>query len=81
MTFITTIHGLELYLYCYYGKRTTDDYAAFGHRLYETNWMIFPNNLQKILVLMIAHAQKPVHFHGYHFVYLNLDLFVKVSPI
>lgn len=78
MLFASAFGVLKLYIYCYYGKCATDNYAAFAHCLYEMNWMILPIDLQKSLILLIAHAQKPISYHGYNIVDLNLNTFTRV---
>lgn len=79
MFFSTVFCMLNLFLYCYYGKCTTDSYAAFADCSYQSNWMDLLIDLQKYFILMIAHAQMPLHYHGYGMVNLNLESFCKVS--
>lgn len=79
MACATTFPAFTLFLYCYYGERSTENYAAFGDCLYESNWMNLPKDLQKDFVLMIAHAQKELYYHGNKVVNLNLELFLKVK--
>lgn len=47
LIFATSVDAMKLFLYCYYGKCVTECYAAFADCLYESKWMILPNNLQK----------------------------------
>lgn len=68
----------ELYAYCYIGKHSSDYYLAFGDCLYESNWMSLPNDMQKTFILMIAHSQIPIYYHGYGVVILDLNLFTRV---
>lgn len=79
MIFCILISGCNLFLYCYYGKHATDSYAAFSDCLFECNWMMLPVDLQKCFLPMIRSAQKPLSFHGYNMVNLNLNLFGQVT--
>lgn len=80
MIFGVLISASNLFLYCFYGKHTTDSYIAFADCLFESNWLNLPNDLQKYFVPMIAHAQKPLFYHGY-IVDLNLKTLSKVRII
>lgn len=71
--------GLILYLYCYYGKLASDFFTLFDACLYESNWMVLTNDLQKTFILMIAYGQRRIFYHGYGFVELNLETFLKVK--
>lgn len=72
---------LNLFLYCYFGKRSTDYYTSFADHLYDSNWIVLPADLQNMYVLIIAHAQKPLLYHGCGIAYLNLEIFGKVCWI
>ncbi|XP_031633852.1 putative odorant receptor 92a [Contarinia nasturtii] len=67
-----------LFLYCYYGKRTNVYYSQMGQSLFESNWYLLPNELQKFYILMIANVQVPISYHGLNVVDLNLERFTKV---
>lgn len=69
----------NLYIYCYCGISSTDSYASYADRLYESNWMALPIDLQRPFALMIVHGQKKLSYHGCNIVDLNLELFTKVS--
>lgn len=79
MIFITCANGMTLFLYCYYGKCANEYSAAFADILYESNWILLSNDLQKTFILMIAHAQKPLSYHGFNIIDLNLETFRKVN--
>lgn len=77
---VALAYGLPLlYAYCYVGKHSTDCYLAFADYLYQSNWMILPVELRRTFIFMIAHAQRPVYYHGYHVAILNFELFAKVN--
>lgn len=71
--------GSNLFLYCYYGKLSTDSYLAFNQSVYESNWYLLPTKIQKSIVHIIGNAQSPVFYHGSHIVNLNLETFLAVS--
>lgn len=79
LMFSIAISGSNLFLYCYYGKLSTDYYGGFAGCLYESNWMLLPVDLQKSFISMIVYARKPLSYHGYNFIDLNLDTFTMVS--
>lgn len=69
----------NLFLYCYFGERTTQNYLSFGHLLYESKWSRFPLQIQKSMVKMIAVGQRPLYYHGLGLAYLNLYTFGRVN--
>lgn len=82
-TFVLTMFsvlnsGLNLFLYCYFGQRSTDHYAAFADCAYESDWMSLPINLKKPIIMMIVYARKPLCYHGYGIVTLDSMTFLKV---
>lgn len=78
--FTTVILGMSnLFLYCFFGKLATDSYAGMAQCMYETNWQDAPAELQKYLILMIANMQKPLQFHGFNVVLIDLNTFTNVS--
>lgn len=68
-------------LYCYLGKLATESYAKMADCVYDSNWYKMPLNLQKYLVLMIANAQAPLHYHGFKIAVLSLETLTKVGKI
>lgn len=79
--FYAFLYGLaQLYAYCYVGKYSTDNFLAFADCLYESNWMALPSTLRGSFPLMIAHAQRPLYYHGFHMIILDLKLFLTVWP-
>lgn len=73
------VSGANLFCYCFYGKRSSNDFGQMVHFLYESNWNEQPVKLQKFYKMMIANAQRPIFYHGMHIVHLNLETFLKVS--
>lgn len=79
MVFASSFGGLNLYFYCLYGKYATDSFQAFSDCLYETNWFVLPNDIQKNFILIIGQAQKRIYYHGHGVINLDLETFCKVS--
>lgn len=69
---------LSPFLFCYFGKVATESFEDMGDCLYECNWQVLPVHFQKHLILIIANMQRPIYFHGFGMVYLNLGTFTKV---
>lgn len=70
----------NLFIYCYFGRLTTDSFGEMSECLYyDLNWFKLPIKLQKYLVVIIANMQKPVYYHGFEFAILNLRTFIKVK--
>lgn len=68
-----------LFLYCYYGKLSTESYEKMADCIYEINWHELPVGLQKDIILMIQNAQRSLRYHGFGMIVLNMDSFCEVS--
>lgn len=68
-----------LFWYCYYGNSTTKSYLDFGDCVYNSNWSNFPHEYQKYYISMIGIAQRPLQYHGFGVVVLNLATYIQVS--
>lgn len=70
----------NLYIYCRFAKDATDSYLRYGDEAYKLNWVDIPDeDLKKTILLIIQNAQRPLNYHGYNFIYLNLETFYKVG--
>lgn len=79
MIFLTVMVSTSLlFWYCYFGKIATDSFEAMSDCLYESDWPSLPIELQKYFIIMIANAQRKVHYHGFGIVKLDLEAFTKV---
>lgn len=74
-----TVSCLNLFLYCHFGQRTTDEYAAIADNLFESDWFKSPVEIQKYFTMMISNAQRPLTYNGFSLVYLDLETFLKVN--
>lgn len=68
----------NLYLYCVFGKMTTESFEKISDAMYECNWQEFPVDFQKYLLFMITNAQRRLFYDGFGLVVLNLYTFCKV---
>lgn len=68
-----------VFLYCYVGSLTTDQFLRFGNIAYESEWFKMTVEQQKLIQLIIADAQRPLVFHGLQLINLNLEAFGKVN--
>lgn len=81
-TFIAVlVSGCNLFLYCFFGNRTSDNLLDLGDVFYDFKFYKFPGDLQKYLTLMIANTQEPVYYHGFNILNLNLVTFNAVRLI
>lgn len=75
---VITVAMSNLFFYCYFGKSATEAFLKFGDRLFESKWSKLPIELQKLFILAIAKAQRPLFYHGFNIIRLNLVTFTKV---
>lgn len=80
LTLLSTVLGSPgtVFLYCFIGSLSTDQFIDFGQRSYEFDWYKLPINLQTFVQLIIADAQRPQIYNGFNIIDLNLPAFVKV---
>ena len=72
------VSGANLYFYCYYGNRASNDYSQMAHILFESNWNEQSVEVQKFIKMMIANAQRPLFYHGLRIVHLDLQTYLKM---
>lgn len=68
-----------MYLYCYFGQVSSESFEQMADILFDTNWPDLSVPMQKYIVIMIANMQKPLHFHGFRMVNLDLKTFINVK--
>lgn len=69
-----------LFTYCYFGRIATDSYANMSDCVYfDMHWQKLLPKQQAHIVLMIRTLQKPIHYHGFGVVIMNLNTFTLVS--
>lgn len=67
-----------IFCYCYFGEKTSESFQLMSECLYECNWPDLPIKLKKHIVIMMLRGQKPIYYHGFKMVTLNLETFKKV---
>lgn len=77
--FCICISGCVLFLYCFLGERTTQNYLSFGELVYRSKWHRLPARLQKPIIMMIAVAQRPLYYNVFGIAHLNVSTFGKVN--
>lgn len=68
-----------LFLFCFFGRLSTEKYEQMSDCSYESKWNELPIELQKFYVIIIGVGQRPLFYHGYGMIYLNLQTFTRVS--
>lgn len=69
----------NLFLFCFFGKLATESFAEMADSLFESNWQSLPIHFQKYFIILIGNAQKPLVYHGFGIVALNLETFARVG--
>lgn len=65
-------------LYSFYGTLAIRSYEQMADRVYDIDWHDLPIELQKYFILIIQNVQKPIHYHGFGVVILNMETFCTV---
>lgn len=74
----TFVSASILFLFCYFGRLTTENYEEMANSLYDSNWHEISVQQQKSIFIMITNMQTPVQYHGFGIATLNLETFSKV---
>lgn len=75
-----TFGMVNLFIYCYFGKMTTENFAQMSDCVYfDMKWRELPVKLQTYIALMIQNMQKPVFYHGFDVAVMDLNTFLRVS--
>lgn len=69
---------LSVYVYCYFGKMSTDCFEQLVDCIYTANWLGQNSNSRKILILIMTNAQQPLYYHGFHIIIINMATFTQV---
>lgn len=73
--------ALSPFLFCFFGKMATDCYINMSDSLFQSNWYILPIELQKCFIVMIGFGQRPIYYHGFNVMILDLETFTAVSKV
>lgn len=69
----------QLYRYCVVGNEVILHSIAVSDSVFETNWIIADDDIQKSFLLMMMRAQRPIELTAAKFVILSLQTFMTVS--
>lgn len=69
------------FLICSLATSTTESVSSISDMIYDSQWIDYPLELRKLILLMIMRAKKPMYFHGLKIVPCSLSVFLQVSPI
>lgn len=69
----------QLYRYCVCGNEVMLHSLAISSSVFETNWLVADNSIQKSFLLMSVRAQRPIELTAAKFVILSLQTFMTVS--
>lgn len=47
------------------GENVTNQFETFNHELYQSDWYLFPDEMQKMFVIFMSYSQRPVTIQGY----------------
>lgn len=76
---LTTVSLVNLFVFCYFGKISSDSFARMPDCLYcKMNWRELPPKLQMYVVLMIRNMQKPIYYYGFSVAVMDLNTFIYV---
>lgn len=67
------------FFYCYFGKISTESYEKMRDCLFDLKWHELPIATQKYFILMAANMQRPLRYHGFTVLDLNLETFTRVG--
>lgn len=71
-----------LFGYCYFGFLATESFGKMSDCIYnDIDWQKIPIELKKYIILMIANMQRPLYYHGFNVVTLELNTFCRVSVL
>lgn len=69
----------QMFLYCYFGQLATDSFQNLDDFLFDLNWFNFSIEQQKCINLILLNSQKPLIYHGFGIVKLDLQSYTKVT--
>lgn len=63
---------------CYYATESTTSLSAIADIVYYSNWYMQPKSVQRMLIIVIARAQRPEIYMGFKFVQCTSASFMRV---
>lgn len=73
------IEGLSYtFILCYYATESTTSLSTIADIVYDSNWYIQPKSVQRMLIIVMARAQKSEIYMGFKFVQCTSAAFMRV---
>lgn len=70
-----------VYLFCYFGERVATEFEELEDTLFECDWYLFPNKLQKSFLITTIAVQQPISIRGIANVFCTRQSFKEVSKV
>lgn len=76
------ISGLIIpFLLCHFGTFAIERIRSIDLIAYNTNWLDYPLDLRKYIILMNGQTRSQIRFNGFNLITCNLEIFAKVLRI
>lgn len=69
------------FLLCHYGTFATERIRSIDLTVYNANWLDYPLDLRKYIILVITQSQSKINFNGFSLISCSLEAFAKVLYI
>lgn len=77
--FVFIVNLFWNFLLCHTGTASSDVIASISDIIYNGNWLKYPLDYQKHVLLMLLRSQRPVYFMGFKMVRCTWENFTSVS--
>ena len=67
-----------IFFFCEFGEKVNNQFERFNDELCQLNWYLYPNNIQRLLLIFTTGVQQPVYLCGYGNIVCTRDSFEKV---
>lgn len=69
------------FIMCHYGTHATERIQSIDLAVYNADWLHYPPDAQKWIILIMVQSQTDICFNGFNLVGCNLQKFTKVLCI
>lgn len=70
---------IGIFIVCQIGEMTTMKFDSFNDTFYQCEWYLFPTDIQRMLLIVMANAQQPVIIKGFANTLAARESFTKVN--
>ena len=77
--FLTFWSVAFIFFFCEFGERVTYQFEMFNHELDLCNWYLYPIEMQRMLIIVVANAQQSMFVRGYGNLACVRDAFKRVN--